>query len=148
MDSEDLLINVALTEIKSSSNWSNEHLFERLWSSLIKLRCQLGVEQVVPDVFGLVRNQVPLAYAFSEKNAINLVSLFEITMRKLIKNVITDDMDGTIGSLELTKKQADEVLPIEIRLNDELILDECTSSKLVNAAHSSIYTITTNTSDQ
>lgn len=59
MDTEELLVNLVLDETKSNATWTFEKLFERLWSALVKLRCQLAVDQDVSDVFGFVRNQVP-----------------------------------------------------------------------------------------
>ena len=50
MDNEELLINLALTEAKSNQKWSNECLFERLWSSLTKLRGQLGFYKIIINV--------------------------------------------------------------------------------------------------
>ena len=89
MDIEDLLVNLALIEVKSSYNWSNEHLLDRLWSSLIKLRSQLGVDQVVGDVFGLILNQVPSAFYFSaaekDDQLSALVNLFEKCNEKSLK---------------------------------------------------------------
>lgn len=101
-------MNLTLEEAKSNAQWSHERLFERLWSSLVRLRVQLGVDQDVADVFGLVRNQVPgyiLGYsdtglgggggsggarvAGKVMSPASLLVSFETMMRRLMKSVIT-----------------------------------------------------------
>lgn len=139
MDNEDLLVNLVLDEAKSNPTWSHDQLFERLWSSLVKLRGQLGVNQDVADVFGLVRNQVP-GYIIGCSNLSPFVNSFELMMRRLVKSVMVDDMDIQVHELNLNKSTALSPLSM-IKPTRDLTL---TSSRLVNVDASTRKTIISN----
>lgn len=149
MDSEELLVNLLLDEARSDVHWSHEHLFERVWSSLVKLRSQLGVDQDVADVFGLVRNQVP-GYILGSCNMSPLVASFETMMRQLIKNVMTiDDLNVQVVELVgMTPSSKSAMSPLdsirlESRMSNVRRLDESiASSRDVNLGASTRKTLT------
>lgn len=103
---EELLVNVTLNEMRSNRSWTNDRLFERLWSCLVNLRRQLDIDRDVPDAFGLVRSQLPPVFYLDKRR---IAPSYDPILHWLVKNVGADE--------SLVK--VDDVSPVEATTNEK-----------------------------